>query len=334
MEYTSALSGYITGLIEQKHSVGYKYNCEAAVLKRFDIFCGTHYPELKVLDKEIVLHWSKQRSGEHPSTLQNRITPVRDLAKYIINNGCQAYILPKGVIPKSPRHLPYIYSDSEIKNIFSCIDKCRYCTEVPYRHLVMPLFFRLLYCCGLRLSEARLIKVKDVDVENGVITLFNTKFDRHRQVPLSEKFHERLRIYYEKVHILSNPDDWFFPGYNNKPMTLSNVYKNHRKFIWQAGISHSGRSRPGERGAACIQSFRHTFASHCLRNWISEGKNVQAYLPVLQSYMGHVSYKDTAYYLHLTTDLFPDIMLRLGNELGDIVPEINYPKDEDYEGSY
>ncbi len=45
-------------------------------------------------------------------------------------------------------------------------------------------------------------------------------------------------------------------------------------------------------------------------------------MPVLQAYMGHASYSDTAYYLHLTADLFPDITIRLENELGCIIPEI------------
>jgi integrase len=334
MEYSSAFSGHITGLIEQKQSIGYKYQSEAAILRRFDLFCRTHYPDVKVLSKELALAWSKQRPGEHPSTLQGRVTPVRELAKYMINIGIQAFILPKGIVPKYPRYLPYLYSDDEIKRIFFQIDQCRYCAEVPCRHHVMPLFFRLLYCCGLRLTEARTLKVKDVDMENGVITLTNTKLGRYRQIPLSVGLHERFIAYYQHVHLCSKPDDWFFPGYKNRPMTLSNVGKNHRRFLWQAGISHCGRAKPGQQGGPSVHSYRHTFAVHCLRRWVREGKNVQAYLPVLQAYLGHVSYSDTAYYLHLTSDLFPDITARLDNELGDIIPIINHPNSKDDEKGY
>jgi integrase len=333
-EYLSVFSVYITGVIEQKQSIGYKYQSEAALLRRFDLFCRIHYPDVKVLSKELALDWGRQRPGEHPSTLQGRVTVVRELAKYMVNNGVLAFVLPEGTIPKSPRYLPYLYSDDEIKRIFARIDQCKYCAEVPFRHYVMPLFFRLLYCCGLRLTEARTLKVKDVDMETGVITLINTKLGRHRQIPLSVGLYERFKTYYRHVHLCSKAGDWFFPGYRDKPMTLSNVYKNHRKFLWQAEISHCGRTKPGERGAPSVHSYRHTFATHCLRRWIREGKNIQAYLPVLQSYMGHVSYSDTAYYLHLTTDLFPDITARLDNELGDIIPVINHPEDKDDEKSY
>jgi integrase len=333
-KYTSLFSESIAGLIEQKRSVGYVYLSEAGILRRFDRFCRIHYPEEKELNREIVFHWSKQCPDEHPSTLQGRVTPVRELAKYMINNGHQAFILPKGMMPKCPRYQPYIYSDEELKKIFFQIDKCHYCAEVPNRHHVMPVFFRLLYCCGLRLTEARMLKVKDVDMENGVITLTNTKLGRQRQIPISEGLHTYFRIYYKNVHVFSKSEDWFFPGYKGKPMTLSNVNKNQRKFLWQARISHPGRAKLGQRGAPVTHSFRHTFCVHCLRRWVREGKNLQAWLPVLQSYLGHVSYSDTAYYLHLTADLFPDITARLDNELGDIVPVINHLKDNDDEKSY
>jgi integrase len=334
IEYLSVFSVYITGLIEQKQSVGYKYQSEATLLRRFDLFCRIYYPDVKVLSKELALDWGRQRPGEHPSTLQGRVTVIRELAKYMINNGVQAFVLPEGTVPKCPRYLPYLYSDDEIKRIFARIDQCKYCAEVPSRHYVMPLFFRLLYCCGLRLTEARTLKVKDVDMEKGVITLTNTKLGRHRQIPLSAGLHEQFMTYYRHVHPCSKPGDWFFPGYKDKPMTLSNVYKNHRKFLWQAGISHCGRVKPGQRGAPSVHSYRHTFAVHCLRRWVREGKNVQAYLPVLQAYLGHVSYSDTAYYLHLTTDLFPDITKRMDNELGDIIPVLNHFNDRDNEKSY
>lgn len=333
-EYASTFSYHILGLISQKQSVGYKYQSETSILKRFDAFCCKYYPTAQTLDKDIILHWSRQRTGEHPSTLQGRVTPVRELSRYMINNGQWAFILPKGMLPKIPYYLPYIYSDDEIKRIFFRIGQCHYHIEVPYRHHVLPIFFRLLYCCGLRVSEARMIKVRDVDLDQGVITLTNTKLGKHRQIPLPVRLHEKFIAYYQEVHLCSTPDDWFFPGYKNKPMSVGNIEKNHRKFLWQAGISHPGRTKPGKRGAPCLHSYRHTFAVHCLRGWIRDGKNTQAYIPVLQAYMGHASYSDTAYYLHLTADLFPDITAKLEQELGCIIPTITHVNRENDEKDY
>ena len=62
-------------------------------------------------------------------------------------------------------------------------------------------------------------------------------------------------------------------------------------------------------------------AVHCLRRWVLEKKDLQAYLPVLQAYLGHVSLSDTAYYLHLTADLFPNIAERVEPSFGSMIPK-------------
>ena len=242
---------------------------------------------------------------------------MRELAKYMTRLGLEAYIMPKGFMPRVPRYMPHIYSDDELRWIFSQTDKCCFCSAVPYRHHVMPVFFRLLYCSGMRLSEAWLLKVGDVDLNSGVITITNAKLDKHRQLPVSNEMLARLAAYHRNAHILSKPEDWFFPGFNGKPMTMVNVEKNLRKFLWQAGISHGGRSK-GPR----VHDFRHTNAVRCLRRWVLEGKDLRAYLPVLQAYLGHVSFSDTAYYLHLTADLFPDIIKKVETAFGDLIPKV------------
>ena len=316
MEYLSIFAPYITGLIEQKRALGYKYGGEPAILRRFDMFCREYHPDEITLTQEIMMDWAAKRPGESPATLHGRLSPVRELAKYITRLGLEAYIMPKGLLQRVPRYMPHIYSNDELKRIFEQTDKCHYCSEVPLRHLVMPVFFRLLYCTGMRLSEARLLKVGDVDLSNGVITVTNAKLDKHRQLPVSPEMLARLTVYHRNVHMLSQPDGWFFPGLSKKPMTLGNVEKNLRKFLWQARISHGGRSK-GPR----IHDFRHSFAVHCLRRWVLDGKNLYAYLPVLQAYLGHASLSDTAYYLHLTADLFPDITEKVEATYAYIIPK-------------
>jgi integrase len=317
LAYHSLFAEHIVGLIEQKWALGYKYKGEPALLRRFDRFCLEYYADESILSRKIVLHWAAQRPGEHPATLQGRVTPIRELAKYMANLGHPAFILPKGMLPRVPQYMPHIYSDDELKKIFHQTDLCHYCSAVPYRHHVMPLFFRLLYCCGLRLSESRLLKVGDVELSEGVITVTSAKLDRHRQIPISDELLIRMRQYHQDVHAFSKADDIFFPGLGGKAMTMGNVYKNFRKFLWQAYISHGGYGK-GPR----VHDFRHTFAVHCLRRWVLAGKDLRAYLPILQAYMGHVLPEDTAYYLHLTADLFPNITAQVETTQGCIIPRI------------
>ena len=106
-------------------------------------------------------------------------------------------------------------------------------------------------------------------------------------------------------------------------MTIGNVYKNFRRFLWRAGISHGGRGR-GPR----IHDFRHTYAVHCLKKWAEQEKDLTAYLPVLKTYLGHDSFEETAYYLRLTADVFPDITLKLETRYPGMIPELEGDIDE------
>ena len=112
--------------------------------------------------------------------------------------------------------MPHIYTVKELQDFFTETDKCHYCSIVPYRHLIMPEFFRLLFSCGLRCSEARLLKVKDVDLQNGILTINNSKNHNNRLVPMPKSTVLRLSCYAEQVHSFSKLDDYFFPGYNDK----------------------------------------------------------------------------------------------------------------------
>ena len=110
--------------------------------------------------------------------------------------------------------------------------------------------------------------------------------------------------------------EWFFPGATpGVPLTLNNVNHNFRRFLWQARIPHGGRGH-GPR----VHDLRHTAAVNNLRAWFARGENVDALLPVLQTYLGHSSIGDTAYYLRLTAESYPDITARVQQTLGDIVP--------------
>ena len=181
----------------------------------------------------------------------------------------------------------------------------------------MPVFFRLIYSCGLRCSEARLLKVGNVDLELGVLHILHSKNDNDRLIPLRAPILKRCRDYYTKVHLFSTSEDYFFPGLSGKPMTIVNVYHNFRRFLWKAGISHGGRGK-GPR----IHDFRHTFACHCLKKWVKDGKDLNVYLPVLKTFMGHDSFNETSYYLRMTADIYPDIIVKLEGCYSDIIPSM------------
>lgn len=132
---------------------------------------------------------------------------------------------------------------------------------------------------------------------------------------MSESLTERCRTFSKQVHPYPDPKQYYFPAIDDKPMTAGNFYKNFRRFLWQARISHGGVGH-GPR----IQDFRHVYAVHCLKKWVLEGKDLSVCLPVLKTYMGHSSFEETAYYLHLTVEEFPDILLKIETCYPEIIP--------------
>jgi len=319
MSAAVTLASAIAGLVSEKRATGYKYVSEERVLARFEAFCASEFPGLQTVTRACVEAWITAARGRavKPATMNGLIAPVRELARWLGRRGVEAYVLPGGVLPKPARYVPYIYTDGELAALFTQTDRCRYCSEVPFRHLVMPVLFRTIYACGLRCSEARLLRVEDVDVESGVLQIRDAKGGKDRQLPVSEPLRVRLAGYHARL--AGQPGwEWFFPGATpGVPLTLNNVNRNFRRFLWQARIPHGGRGH-GPR----VHDLRHAMAVNNLRSWFARGDNVGALLPILQTYLGHSSIGDTAYYLRLTAEAYPDINNRVKQAFGDIVPTL------------
>ena len=325
ISYKGPFRDHIKDHVELKRAVGYRYDADARHLKRFDRFTLEKYPHSTALTKEIVLDWCCKKTYEAQANQCSRASIIRQFGRYLDAIGIEAYIIPKGYYPAKSQYTPHIYTLEELTRFFAETDKCRYCSECRYRHLIMPVLFRMIYMCGLRVSEARLLKVGDVDIENGILTIQHSKKDNSRLVPMSEDLSQRCRRYSERVHPFPVPGNYYFPKFDGKPMAMGNVYKNFRRFLWRSRISHGGRGY-GPR----VHDFRHTYAVHRLKRWAEQEIDLTAYLPVLKTYMGHDSFKETAYYLRLTADVFPNITMKLETLYPEIIPELEGGADETY----
>lgn len=322
--YRGPFKDHIQNYVELKQAVGYKYDTEAHTLRRFDQFTVEKYTEVSSLTKEMVLEWCSKRAYEAQANQCSRASVIREFGKYLESIGAKVYILPKGYYPTEPQYMPYIYTIDELAKFFAETDKCRYSCECPYRHHIMPVIFRMIYMCGLRVSEARLLKVADVDLERGILAIHHSKKDNSRLVPMSDSLTKRCQIFSKSVHPYPVAGDYYFPALDDKPMTPINLYHNFRRFLWRARISHRGRGK-GPR----IHDLRHTYAVNCLKKWSEQEKDLTVYLPILKTYMGHDSFNDTAYYLRMTADVFPDITLKMETHYLSLIPVLG-GSDETY----
>ena len=171
--YIGPLKDHLQNYVDLKRAIGHKFDMDASHLKRLDSFILEKYPEVTGLTKEIVLEWCRKKSYETEATRYRRASLIRKFGIYLDSIGVKAYILSKKYYPAPTQYAPYIYTVAELEKFFAETDndKCRCRYTCLYRRQIMPVIFRMLYACGLRSSEARLLKVADVDLEYGILTI-------------------------------------------------------------------------------------------------------------------------------------------------------------------
>lgn len=322
--YHSIFKDEFQELVDIKKSLGFAYDTQAAAFRRIDEFFVKNELKVKSLSKELCNDWCRKRDYESVNNQAHRISTMRVFCRYLTDIGLEAYIPPKGITPKLPRYDAHIYSDDELKRFFAEVDKSQSVPSgCPYRSLVMPIFFRILYTSGMRVSELRLVRIRDINLDKKYIIVRNAKNNKDRIVPVHPKLIERCRSLKEKIHAASSEDEYFFMIRPGEPMSLANVYRNFRRYLDHAGISHTGK---GPR----VHDFRHTYCVNLLRKWADEEKDLMAYLPYMRTMLGHEGFEETAYYLKLTTERFPYIKDQLKKAFPDLIREVVVDECEFY----
>jgi integrase/recombinase XerD len=214
--------------------------------------------------------------------------------------------LPK-IVPKPPHFVPHIFSHEELQRLLDATA----CCESP-RSKLQPYTCRmlilLLYGAGLRISEALSLKLANVDLTTGILTIRESKFYKTRLVPMSPALTGALGDYVArraKEHP-AQPDAALFLTRTETPLarhTAENVFSRLRV---RAGVLRHDGGRYQPR----LHDLRHAFAVHRLVSWYRQGADVQRLLPQLATYLGHVHIAATQRYLTLTPDLLREASQR------------------------
>lgn len=183
----SRFAGQMTAMLEFKEALGYARSSYHKFLLNFDRFCCECYPEQNKLTQEIVLHWATARPNETAAGVNRRLIAIREFGKYIVSTGSDAYIVPPELIGGIKKFMPYIYIDTELEAFFRGTDKLPPHKQSPLREFTAPTLFRLMYCCGLRPAEIRLLKRKEVNVSDNLILFSESKSYRDRIVTVAPK---------------------------------------------------------------------------------------------------------------------------------------------------
>jgi integrase/recombinase XerD len=313
--FQSPLALLMEQFVQTKQACGYKFDEGIRLLRCFDRHLTTEGLVQCELPKDLVRQWLAKQPHESARTQQYRISLVRQFAGYLCRLGYCVYVPDRSLSAKANSGFcPRILTYSEVQQLLHALDQLTPNARSPLRHLVMPEVFRLLYGCGLRVNEVLHLRVGDVDLDQGVLTVREAKFGKDRLVPPAVALVQRLQRYAANLGVRP-PEAFFFPSCHGGPLSLSAVYLLYRKMLLHCGIAHAGRGK-GPR----VHDLRHAMAVHCLLRWYREGADLDAKLPVLATYLGHQSLAGTQRYLHLTAEMFPEVTVRVNATFGDVIP--------------
>jgi len=207
---------------------------------------------------------------------------------------------------KKPRHLPVVLSKQEVFNLFSCL------------HGTNLLMAKLIYGCGLRLTECVSLRVKDIDFERGSLSVLG-KGEKHRLTLLPASLHTDLLAHLDSIRPLYDQDrknningvylpdalerkypnagkewpwQWLFPSRKLSIDPLSGLIRRHhfqvntlqkatKQAVCKAGITKH----------ATVHTLRHSFATHLLES----GYDIRT----IQELLGHSNVQTTMIYTHV-----------------------------------
>lgn len=319
-EYSSVFASYISSLVATKRASGYTYETAEYYLHDFDSYCSFN-AKSKTFSRDLIIGWAKAKDGEAPRTHSVRISPVRELGKYMQSLGVSdAFVLPSGMHRKTERYVPHFFTHKEITIFFAACDNLKIHTGMHARHLVLPVFFRLLYCCGLRTCEARTLRVENVDLERGLIDIIESKGHRSRRVPISKDLLILFKTYDARVSEIYPERIYFFPTTRSGCYKMKSIAPIFQKIWKDAGLARGCGNKPR------AYDFRHHFALSNLNKWIGADADVNSKLPYLTRYMGHSCMKSTDYYLHLVPEFFQTFSEKV-RITENVLPEVDYDKE-------
>jgi integrase/recombinase XerD len=320
--FQSRLGIIIDEFICQKRASGYPYQSSARILYHFDLVIAEKFPNEKTITKEICTTWIHLKPDEHPNGLLRRVTPVRQLCKYMNGIGMDAYVIPGHIPSRQIKYEAHIYTEAELNAFFSTIDQCGHSPFSIMREYIIPVIFRILYCCGLRSSEARLLTIEDVDLATGKVMIRESKGWKARIVYMSPDLLDVCREYNTIISTLLPGRTPFFPNKDGNFYSCSTIDYWFHEF-WDSLPEASRITGNLPR----VHDFRHSYAVHRLNQWVRDDIDVNSLYPYLSEYMGHSNYAGTDYYLSLVEGFYPEMEKRLSSLNDDILPEVHYGKE-------
>jgi integrase/recombinase XerD len=323
IRFTSFLARRMESFVTLKRATGASYEHGEQRLHLFDRYVAALDPPPEFVTQELVLGWLASRPGISPHTLLNRASVIRQFCLYLARTEPRTYVPDRSIMPRSlPRRHPHIYSEGEVRALLRA---ARTLTRYETRTEGVAAMVLVAYTTGLRCGEICRLRVADVDLDARTFFIDETKFCKSRIAPFSDGLARELRAYFElrRRYAPHGSDAPFFVNRHRRAFGRQSLTKVFHDLVGLAGVS----SAPAHRRPR-FHDMRHTFAVHRLLRWYRDGVDVEAKLPLLSTYMGHVDVFSTQVYLTATSELLREASGRFERAYGPLVTSLEGMGDD------
>lgn len=302
----------ISDYLAYRHALGFRMTGEAFILRAFSKSVGGI--SISALTVEQVRTYF-YHGAVSQQTVVKRYRALRGFYRYLSTR----HDIHLPTLPQAPKlgattFVPYIYSHAELARLLqaasvACENPLALLDEDTLRTVLL-----LLYGAGLRLGEAIRLDVGDVDLDQAILTIRQTKFFKMRLVPLGKDLTGVLIDYRrrrDRQHA-AGADSPFFRMGNGERVRKCTIERTFRLLRTLAHVSRQGGTRRQPR----LHDLRHTAAVHRLIAWYRRGADLQYLLPRLATYLGHKDLSGTQHYLTLTPQLLREASKRFERYAG------------------
>ncbi len=301
-DFLSILAHRFSDYVDFRRSGGVDSHKQIQLLRPFDRFLDQDGFQGRWPTRDVVERYMDTAQHLHPGSRANRFSVVRQFCSYLRLFEPQCFV-PQEMLPRERRdsHVPHIYSEPEIKDMLAAA------RELPPPESLRPgtyyTLFGLLSTTGLRGGESFALNLSDFELEHNLLFIRKGKFGKSRLVPVSPTTSEVLQRYIEQRTrvVPAAPEDPLFINLKERRLNHDNVELAFGQVLKRCGLSGS-KGCAGSR----LHTLRHTFACTRILTWYREGKDVNALLPVLATYLGHVNVSSTQVYLRATAELLEE----------------------------
>ena len=305
----SVLHLQLDAYLSIREALGFQMRAERTLLREFVHFVESHGAGLPIR-ASLAVEWAcavSERRG--PGGAAQRLSMARGFLTYLRATIPDTEVPDSALVASFRRPKPYLFTPDQIQTLMH--DARQAGPRGALRPHTLSTLIGLLASTGVRVGEALRLTVTDMMLESEppCLHIRATKFYKSRLVPLHPSTAQHLRQY-AAVRTALHYDglsDVFFVSEHGGPLHRGTLW---RWFTTRCRTLGLGATAAGRRPS--LSALRHSFAVERRRRWYAEGVDVQARLPHLSVYMGHVRPQESYWYVSATPELLMAAAERFG----------------------